>query len=604
VYEKNRTAYNEAKSLLVLLRIKQQQWYNGQKVRWLTAAAEGTPIVSENGTSVNIQLKLTTKPAADVNITVVSQYENEVTVTPASLKFTPEDWENPKTVVATGVDDEWVDGAVISKIGLTTVSEDSDYHGLEETVEITNEDNDTASLKIESVGASLTEGSQDEVEFKVMLTAKPKSDVTVSMASSDTSELTLSSSNSIVFTTDDWNVPQTVRLKAVDDYLADGTQSAMITLKTTSEDANFNLLEGKTESYTILDNETVGLVLTPSALLLKPDANNIHVEIALTSQPFTDVTVTLATTNDTTAALSQNTFTFTPENWNTPQQAQVTCTDFMSASKAVTTEKILATATGDEGYNNLQSNEINLKIYAIQELELNRPDGHENVCNMDSITLLPGTYKLEAWGAQGGSDGPGGGKPTQAGGKGGYAAGTITLTEKTTLYYMVGEYSPSFNTHGVYDSCNGGGASSGSSTGAGGGGATHFASTSRGVLSNYADHREDIYLVAGGGGGAADYAAGGAGGGETGGNGMGTKFGAGATQTTGYKFGVGEPASGQNPGGGSGWYGGKRSTGGTQAGGGGGSGYIGGVQNGIMESGVQSGNGKVKVTLIEDSNDK
>ena len=132
------------------------------------------------------------------------------------------------------------------------------------------------------------------------------------------------------------------------------------------------------------------------------------------------------------------------------------------------------------------------------------------------------------------------------GGKGGYAAGIIELTEPKDIYVMVGEYSLSFNTYPGVVPCNGGGVNSGSSTGAGGGGATHFAATELGALANYENSKSDVYLVAGGGGGAGDYAEGGAGGGESGGNGVGTNSGAGATQTTGYKFGAGEPASGQN----------------------------------------------------------
>lgn len=40
LYEKNKTVYKEAKSLLVLLRTRQQQWYNGQKIRWFSAVRE------------------------------------------------------------------------------------------------------------------------------------------------------------------------------------------------------------------------------------------------------------------------------------------------------------------------------------------------------------------------------------------------------------------------------------------------------------------------------------------------------------------------------------------------------------------------------------
>ena len=40
LYEKNKTVYKEAKSLLVLLRTRQQQWYTGQKIRWFSAVRE------------------------------------------------------------------------------------------------------------------------------------------------------------------------------------------------------------------------------------------------------------------------------------------------------------------------------------------------------------------------------------------------------------------------------------------------------------------------------------------------------------------------------------------------------------------------------------
>jgi hypothetical protein len=50
-----------------------------------------------------------------------------------------------------------------------------------------------------------------------------------------------------------------------------------------------------------------------------------------------------------------------------------------------------------------------------------------------TITLPKGTYKLECWGAQGGSY-----NTTYVGGKGGYSYGTLTLTEDTILYLYAG----------------------------------------------------------------------------------------------------------------------------------------------------------------------
>ena len=40
MYEKNKSVYEEASSSLILLRARQQQWYNGQKIRWFSAVRE------------------------------------------------------------------------------------------------------------------------------------------------------------------------------------------------------------------------------------------------------------------------------------------------------------------------------------------------------------------------------------------------------------------------------------------------------------------------------------------------------------------------------------------------------------------------------------
>ena len=68
---------------------------------------------------------------------------------------------------------------------------------------------------------------------------------------------------------------------------------------------------------------------------------------------------------------------------------------------------------------------------------------------------VTGTYKLEVWGAQGGTN-------TKTGGKGGYSVGTISLTSNTNIYVYVGGQPSSYT--GGYN----GGGSGGSGGGRGG----------------------------------------------------------------------------------------------------------------------------------------
>ena len=212
--------------------------------------------------------------------------------------------------------------------------------------------------------------------------------------------------------------------------------------------------------------------------------------------------------------------------------------------------------------------------------------------SVQSVTLEPGKYILECWGAQGGYR-----SNTNYGGKGGYSTGTLTLTQKTTIYVYVGGSGNSVTSasNSIYPGgFNGGGYRYDYK---GGGGATDIRI---GNASLYAR-----VIVAGGGGsdGSSSYSGGYAGGvsGARGNFGYGS-YGYGGSQTASYSslsainsqgttnsssncaagFGFGGfgcyYASGYGGAGGGGWYGGQGTypdgSGDDDGGGGGGSGYV------------------------------
>lgn len=79
--------------------------------------------------------------------------------------------------------------------------------------------------------------------------------------------------------------------------------------------------------------------------------------------------------------------------------------------------------------------------------------------SVQEVTLPKGRYKLQCWGAQGGTSY---GASSAVGSKGGYSEGVITLTETTTLYVFVGgKGSRGSTTSLVNGGWNGGGASVG-----------------------------------------------------------------------------------------------------------------------------------------------
>ncbi len=183
-----------------------------------------------------------------------------------------------------------------------------------------------------------------------------------------------------------------------------------------------------------------------------------------------------------------------------------------------------------------------------------------------------GYYKLEVWGAQGGTH------STSIGGYGGYSTGIIKLNEADNLYVHVGGTTTAES--GGYNG-GGTGVSNIYGLGRGGGGATHIATVS-GSLASLSAKINNILIVAGGGGGGASwtdgkqYFSGGGGGGISGV--VGVKYSAGVTtvagnQTSGNAFGLGQNGTtAWSAGSGGGLYGGIS---GKHSGGAGGSGYIG-----------------------------
>ena len=208
---------------------------------------------------------------------------------------------------------------------------------------------------------------------------------------------------------------------------------------------------------------------------------------------------------------------------------------------------------------------------------------------------VTGTYKLETWGAQGGS------YSTYLGGYGAYSTGVINLEKGTIIYVNIGGegntslglnaistggYNGGGNGHSSYNNSN--------SFGSGGGGATHIALKS-GLLGTLENDKSDILIVSGGGGGVYvdmnsypnfSLLTAGHAGGYVGNTGVSRKTSDtiilsanGGNQTSGFSFGIGESCDSadkdshqiEKAGGGGGFYGGLNNF--YTAGGG--SGYIG-----------------------------
>ena len=598
------TDYNTLEALVVNATVVDTD--TAELVNTMSTAA----IVKEGSADmVAMGLSLSSIPTSDVSVAISVSDPSELKVSKSAVTIKKDQWDFQQEINVSSVDDNLVDGDIKSKVVLKMTSSDENFNNKTKEVEFTTVDNDMAAFVISSNAASFPENSGSTTSMTVKLQAQPTADVKVTVASSDTTELDVTSSKNLTFTKDNWNTPQTVNVKVIDDNMADGTQTAYVKFTASSEDAKFNGITGQSATYTIIDNEAPSVVLTASPLTIYQSSPTTTVSIVLGVQPATNVSVSLGASKPEFLSFSNSSVSFTTTNWNVPQKVTLTA-NFEKVASASSTVSIIGMANGGV-YAGIKSNQVTFNLIKVPEVQ-----NFEYTGAVQSVDLPAGKYKLEVWGAQGGSC-------TQNPGKGGYSTGNVTLSTTTKLYIYVGgqgETCTKKQSGVAKGGFNGGGTGYWCS---GAGGATHIASAT-GLLSELSSLRSSIYVVAGGGGGSGDNSGGGGdGGGITGGRGKNTGTnskdeGEGGTQTTGYAFGQGGDGGiyGYAAGGGGGWYGGYGGTsysGNGTPNGGGGSGYINTILTnaqtiagnasmpapaGSTETG-HTGNGYARITLVK-----
>jgi hypothetical protein len=259
------------------------------------------------GATTTVDVHLSRAPAGDVTVTVAPAAGSSgiVAASPATLTFTPANWNTPQSVTVTGVnDDDLADeaGAVLfSAAGIETAQ-----------ASWTVLDDDTQLIQASPVSVTVTEGST--TTFGVRLAFQPAGDVTVSVGSADTTVATVSSS-SLVFTPSNWATPQNVTVNGIEDVdLAN--ESVVISLTSTG-------LTSKSVTTTVSDND-VQAVKASAANKSIFEGSTTTVGITLAYQPATNTTVTCSSSPSGSVGVSPSTLTFTPSNYFTPQNITLT----------------------------------------------------------------------------------------------------------------------------------------------------------------------------------------------------------------------------------------------------------------------------------------
>ena len=300
----------------------------------------GPTTVAEDAGTATYTVRLSAQPSATVTVsyatadgtaTAGSDYMAES----GTLTFTPANWQTEQTVDVTITDDTVDDDDETFTFTFTfTLSNPGSGAVLpaSRSLRTTIMDDDVPVLTVSFAAAtySVTEGAT--VSVAVSLSAIPERSVTIPLTATNGTGATSSDysiPSSITFASTE--ISKTLTFSATDDAVDEDNETVMLGFGTLPP----RLTAGTTSqtAVTIMDDDSRGLMLSATSLAVNENAFGTYT-VALSSQPTTDVTVTVdgatgdvSMDTDPATTGDQTTLTFTPTNWSTARMVTVTAAD-------------------------------------------------------------------------------------------------------------------------------------------------------------------------------------------------------------------------------------------------------------------------------------
>lgn len=161
-------------------------------------------------------------------------------------------------------------------------------------------------------GLNVTESNS--ATFTVKLAAAPTDDVTLTPSVNGSTRL--NNASVLTFTSVNWDTPQDLTFAAPGNDIVDGPVDATISLLVDSAtDTNYASASEPNITMQVLDDDVAGINWAPSSLTLSEQGTDTQLCLQLSSEPTTDVSFTLSS-SDTGEATVSSTITVTPLTWD------------------------------------------------------------------------------------------------------------------------------------------------------------------------------------------------------------------------------------------------------------------------------------------------
>jgi hypothetical protein len=159
--------------------------------------------------------------------------------------------------------------------------------------------------------------------YQVVLARKPSAPVIVTIKPDDQTTVNFGVA---VFDGDDWDNARDITVTAIDDEVAEGTHESKISHSASSLDPTYSDLGPIHVTVTIEDNDTAGIVVSPTSLTVAEPDGTAAFTVTLLSEPMWDVDLPLNPSNSE-CNVSPKQITLDSGNWRIGARVTVSARD-------------------------------------------------------------------------------------------------------------------------------------------------------------------------------------------------------------------------------------------------------------------------------------
>ncbi|MEM6978821.1 MAG: dockerin type I domain-containing protein, partial [Planctomycetota bacterium] len=278
--------------------------------------------VDENGGQALLRLTRNTLP--QITVQLIDSPFGGIDL-PDEMSF--EAGQRVLDIPMSSIDNFFADGDRTAEIQIDASLHDS----LTATLNIIDDDlpevlgvSSTGGIVAEMMEVTESVASSAPQTFFVVLSAAPMTPVTLDVINPSRLRTDV---NAVTFDQSNWDVPQPVRVSALNDDVVDPDEIVMIQLSATDDsDPAFRDLAATGIPVRVINDDEAALTITPTSDGTFASELGISDDFTVVLDKAPQSTITLRVGNDEIASvnLSPDRLTFTPDNWNVPQTVTVT----------------------------------------------------------------------------------------------------------------------------------------------------------------------------------------------------------------------------------------------------------------------------------------